>query len=241
MRARSRRRPGISVWVVLIAGLLGPGAAPAADLLAEQGCTGCHATSAPADGERSLADWVGRKAPDLFYAGAKFRPEWLRRWLARPTRIRPAGMAPTQHTRTVDGQDELVADDLPEHPRVAEDDLDAVVEALVALRWGGDRLPESLPSAPPVPPMLARLNFVKFKGCGSCHMAPDDFGGFSGPQLYTVAHRLQPGFLWSYIADPQAWDPLAPMPGYGLRPVEVGKLVQYLNLLAEESNDAADR
>lgn len=113
--------------------------------------------------------------------------------------------------------------------------LEAMVDALVALDWQSERLPDAV-QIRSVPGMLARLNFVKFKGCGSCHRSSEDFGGISGPELYTAWTRLRPEFLWSYIADPQAWDPVASMPGYALVPAEVGKLVDYLRQLSEEDH-----
>jgi cytochrome c1 len=63
----------------------------------------------------------------------------------------------------------------------------------------------------------------------------------SGPDLSDAFDRLRPEFLASFIAKPQAWDPVAPMPGYGLEPGEVGKLVAYLRLLSEEGHDAKAR
>ena len=124
---------------------------------------------------------------------------------------------------------------------MSQSKADAVLAALVALDWGSQRLPESLPVAPPVPRMLAEMNFVKFKGCASCHRVAPDFGGVSGPQLYGATERLRPEFLASYISDPQAWDPVAPMPGYDLPDIEVAKLIRYLQLLSEERNNASSQ
>lgn len=48
-------------------------------------CGGCHDLRGPADD--SLAARSQRKAPPLFYAGNKFREDWLVAWLQNPTRI----------------------------------------------------------------------------------------------------------------------------------------------------------
>ncbi|MCB1742048.1 MAG: cytochrome C [Gammaproteobacteria bacterium] len=235
-------RPAALVYaLVLAAGLLGTSAVVAEGILESRECSRCHRLTVPAAEDRTVAALSQRKAPDLFYAGSKFRPEWLRQWLLAPERIRPAGVTPYLHAQTVDGRDRLQDTDLEPHPAVAEADVDEIVEALQALDWGTERLPRSMPAAPPVPRMLAQMNFVKFKGCASCHRISPDFGGLSGPQLYTAADRLRPEFLTSYIADPQAWDPVAPMPGYGLPPVEVAKLVRYLDLISKEHGDASTR
>lgn len=48
-------------------------------------CGGCHDLRGPADD--SLEVRSQRKAPPLFYAGNKFREDWLVAWLQNPTRI----------------------------------------------------------------------------------------------------------------------------------------------------------
>lgn len=217
--------------------LVGPTQAKPKAPLLDAGCDNCHQLVPPAPEARNLQALAARKGPDLFYAGSKFRPEWLRVWLRNPQRIRPAGLHPDRNTRSVDGQDELDTSRLEPHPVVPAAKLEALVDALVALDWQSERLPDEV-QLKPVPAMLARMNFVKFKGCASCHRSCEDFGGASGPELYTAWKRLRPEFLWSYIADPQAWDPVAPMPGYALVPAEVGKLVDYLRQLSEEDHAA---
>jgi len=225
--------PGLAVAALLLA-LATP--AGGDDVLTAAGCDSCHRLTPPDAAGRSLAAWHARRGPDLFYAGSKYRGEWLRAWLQAPERIRPAGIDPARHTRTVDGEDRLDPSGLAPHPTVPAGDVDAVVEALLERDWGRERLPEEV-STTPVPRPLAELNFVKFKGCVSCHRTSEDFGGVSGPELYTAWTRLRPEFLWSYVEDPQAWDPVAPMPGYELPPTEVGKLLEYLRLLSEERRD----
>ncbi|HNP16580.1 MAG TPA: hypothetical protein PKI99_08970, partial [Terrimesophilobacter sp.] len=158
--------------------------ASAGEILERENCGNCHRLQAPPDDARSVEAFDERRGPDLFYAGSKYRPEWLRAWLIAPERIRPAGLAPYRHAKTVEGKDRLDPTGLPDHPKVSPSEADAVVAELVALDWGSERLPETLPVAPPVPRMLAEMNFVKFKGCASCHRVAPDFGGLSGPQLY---------------------------------------------------------
>lgn len=237
--ALSRVSPHIGLCIATaLLGSLGPNSALADDVLTRAGCDGCHLLAPPAPEARNLAAFEARRAPDLFYAGSKFRPEWLHVWLQNPKRIRPAGLHPARNAQTIGGQDQLDASRLEPHPAVLASEVEALVDALIALDWQSERLPDTL-QLRPVPRMLARLNFVKFKGCASCHRSSEDFGGLSGPELYTAWARMRPEFLWSYIADPQAWDPVAPMPGYALVPGEVGKLVQYLRQLSE-ARDAAE-
>lgn len=216
-------------------------ASDGAAVLHELGCADCHAVAAPKPEERTLAAYATRKGPDLFYAGSKYRPEWLHRWLAHPIPIRPAGLHPADRTRTAADGDHLSAEALPAHPAVAPNRVDAVVSALVSLSWGRQLTAAATPTHAAVPRALAELNFVKFKGCGSCHRTSSASPPLSGPDLVDAFQRLRPEFLASVIATPQAWDPVAPMPGYGLEPVEVAKLVEYLRLVSEEDHAAQTR
>lgn len=210
--------------------------ASAEDALAAAKCNSCHRLIPPTPEERSVSDWYSRQGPELFYAGSKYRAEWLRAWLQAPERIRPAGLNPAQHIRTIDGADHLDASTLKPHPIVSASDVDGLVKALLGYTWGSALLPGEV-KLTSIPWPLAKLNFLKFKGCGSCHRTSEKYGGISGPELYTVWERLRPEYLASYVANPQAWDPVAPMPGYNLPPTEVGKLLEYLRLLSEERRD----
>lgn len=234
-----RRLPRCLVLLAALAAWLPPDAAKGADPLGQLGCAGCHAVAAPAPGARTLAAYASRKGPDLFYAGSKYRPEFLRAWLEKPTSIRPAGLHPAEHTRTEASGDVLVdAGRDAAHPAVPPAQVDAVVNALQRLDWGKERLPKEPPAKVQVPRALAEMNFVKFKGCGSCHRTGAASPPVSGPDLFDAYARLRPEFLVSYVADPQAWDPVAPMPGYALPPAEVAKLVAYLQMLSEDGHEA---
>lgn len=228
-------RPHATLWswaiaLLCFASTSGAHAGPALD---ELGCGSCHQLTPPAAAERTVASYAARKGPDLFYAGSKLREDWLQRWLAAPTPIRPAGLHPAEHTRSSEAND-VVASPPEAHPAVPADRLDAVVKELIALDWGRELLPKAPVARTPVPRALAEMNFTKFKGCGSCHRTSEDGAPLSGPDLFDAHERLREEFLVSFIGKPQAWDPVAPMPDYGLEAPEVGKLVEYLRLLGEE-------
>lgn len=218
----------------LVAILLSAPVEAASNVLEELGCVDCHQLEPIPQSERTIERLVERKGPDLFYAGSKYRSEWLRGWLAEPKPIRPAGMQPAVLTeRSAPG--DVLSGAPPSHPAVPAARLEAVIEALETRDWGHDLLPNPSPVPAPVPRMLAELNFVKFKGCGSCHRTTANATPLSGPDLVDGWSRLQPAFLAAYLSNPQAWDPVAPMPGYSLAPAEVGKLMEYLRLLSEGS------
>jgi mono/diheme cytochrome c family protein len=244
LRGNNLARRAATVALLIGCPLGSPQPVGAADVpeaeLRRHGCGDCHRLDEPGPGERTLAAHEEREGPDLFYAGSKFRPEWLRDWLIEPTAIRPAGLHPARRTEaSADG--DVVTGEPFVHPGVSAEQVDAVVTALVALDAGSDRLPSDPIKPVAVPRALAELNFVKFKGCGSCHRTDDEGPPLSGPDLQRAYARLRPEYLVSYIAHPEEWDPVAPMPGYGLAPNDVGKLVEYLRLLDEENQDAKTR
>lgn len=210
------------------------GPTSASDAVEDAGCGSCHRLEPPSAQQRAAADFASRRAPELHYAGNKYKPEWLQTWLQGPRPLRPSGLHPEEHVKSIDGTDQLDVSKRPPHPAVSPDDIEEIVAALLKRKWGAQYLPEKV-ARTSVPLLLARLNFIKFKGCGSCHQTGEDYGGLSGPELYTAWQRLRPEFIWSYIADPQTWDPVTPMPGYSLPDQEVGKLVEFLRLIGEEN------
>jgi cytochrome c1 len=71
----------------------------------------------------------------------------------------------------------------------------------------------------------------------ACHEIEPNFGGLSGPEVYTAAKRFQEDYLVSFISNPQAWNPKTPMPNKHTAPANIQKLVQYLQALAKENWD----
>jgi mono/diheme cytochrome c family protein len=197
-------------------------------------CAGCHTLGAPNVAQLAATERAERKAPQLHYAGNKFRKDWLRAWLVAPTRIRPGGSFPPDHTVVTDEGDVIDTATLADHPAVPADSVDAVIASLMSRRLQD---PPTL-AEPYVPKagtlMLGRMDFNKFKGCGACHRDATDSGGLSGPELYTAWQRLQADFIVSYTADPIAWDPHSMMPNRHLKESDIHKLADYLKLVAEQ-------
>ncbi len=200
----------------------------------EENCAGCHALEQNAYESQGIEARPERKGPPLFYAGNKFREEWLVTWLQTPERIRPAGDYPPAHIDTVDGEDRIDATSLPDHPALEEDRAGEVASYLMTLR-ARDDLIEAVDYEPGnIAWRLGQMNFAKFNNCIACHKDEPDYGGLSGPELYTAWDRLQPAFIASYITDPVAWDPHALMPGGDLNDGAVSKLANYLKAVGEE-------
>jgi mono/diheme cytochrome c family protein len=221
-------------WLLVVLGLGLPLLVGAdGGVLAERQCAGCHALAAPPTQAPDLGARRDRQAPPLYYAGNKFRRDWLVHWLQQPQRIRPAGMFPYAHTRPTPDGDVIDQDSLPAHPAVSTADAELLADFLMTLKPHAGLISAETWQPGTVVLRMGRMNFGKFKGCDGCHQDGPGYGGVSGPELYTAWQRLQPEFIASYIADPLAWDPLSVMPRTALKSTEVHKLADYLKALAE--------
>jgi mono/diheme cytochrome c family protein len=217
---------------------LADGDAAAGEKLLAARCAGCHNLTGPSPG--TPAALRARKGPDLFYAGEKYRAGWITKWLQAPARIRPAGMYYGDHVKATDKWDTVDTATLAPHVRLSEDDAEAAEAALMtrkakaALLKGVEVKPASVSLA------MGDLMFDKFKGCIACHQSAPDYGGFSGPELYTAARRLTPAYMYSYMKNPQAWDPGIWMPVMPLKEADLNKLVRYLELVADAHEQEGD-
>ncbi|MFI4891582.1 MAG: c-type cytochrome [Steroidobacterales bacterium] len=200
-----------------------------------QRCAGCHSLTGPAP--RVLKELWARRAPDLFYAGNKYRAEWLRAWLQKPTRIRVAGEFYADHVRSGDKSDEVDPSTLEPHAALSAADADAVTQALMRLKPHDELIAAEKIEPGSISRSMGEMAFDKFLGCMSCHEIEPGFGGASGPELYTAGRRLQPEFIASYVRSPQAWDPKIWMPNKRVSEANIQKIVHYLAELAKEQGD----
>lgn len=200
----------------------------------EENCGGCHALEKPDYESMTLADRAERGGPPLYYAGNKFRAEWLEKWLQEPERIRPAGDYPPAHIETTADGDRIDTDSLEPHPGLDAERAKAVADYLMTLTPYDDRLAEVSYEPGNISWRMGQMTFGRFNNCIACHQDEPDFGGVSGPKLYNAWDRLQPKFIASYIEDPTAWDPHTLMPAADLNDEVIGKLADYLKVIAEE-------
>ncbi len=199
-------------------------------------CTSCHNLKGPAP--QTLKELWARKGPDMFYAGNKYREEWLVSWLQKPQRIRPAGEFYGDHIKRGDKRDEIDEATLGEHVALSKENATAVAAALMQLKPNSDLIAREKIEPGTIPGFMGEMVFDKFLGCSACHRYGADEGGLSGPELYTVAKRLQPEYIASYIRSPQAWDPKIWMPNKHVSDANIQKLVHYFEGMGEEHNDA---
>lgn len=207
-------------------------AALAGDQIVKRDCIQCHDIEGPAP--VTLEAMWARKGPDLFYAGNKYREEWLAQWLQDPVRIRPAGMFFANHV-THDGErDVLEADTLNAHPALDGDDAASVAAWLMTLKARSGLIKPGEYQPGTIALSMGEMIFDRFRGCLGCHEIEPGYGGLSGPEVYTAGARLQPDFMISYMRNPQAWDPRSFMPARKLNDNDLQKLVHYLRALSEE-------
>ncbi len=161
-------------------------------------CNDCHYTQGPAK-EKSIADQLAKKGPELWYAGSKFQKDWLGKWLADPKPIRPLKY-------------NSLADENPgDHPKLAGADAAAVNEFLMSLTSDEVKAGSIKPKKNP----KGRLIFKKKMPCGGCHKYVDRkkvAGGLSGPSLEGAGTRLNPDWIYAYLANPKVFKPVKMMP-----------------------------
>lgn len=222
---------------IILAILLGlSGTAFSAEETFPKDCAACHNISGPA--AQTLKEAFDKKGPDLFYAGNKYRQEWLAAWLQKPKRIRPAGMYYGNHIKPGAKSDEIDASTLAEHVALPKADATAIAAWLMKLKPHDDLIAKEKIEPGTITKQMGEMNFDKFQGCMACHLIEPEYGGVSGPELYTAARRLQPEYMASYIRNPQAWEPKSWMPNKQVSDGGIQKLVRYLELLGKDSENA---
>jgi len=230
---------GDRLWLarVLLAGLLcylSPLAtAQTAKALLDEQCAGCHNLTGPSP--KTLAELWQRKGPDLFYAGNKYRQEWLENWLQAPKRIRPAGVFYADHIRTTTDGDTIDTATLTVHPVLTAARAKAVAAHLMTLKARSELIKAGDYKPGKISLSMGELMFDKFRGCLACHQIEPGYGGVSGPEVYTVATRLKADYMISFMRNPQAWDPRSFMPNKHLKEQDLQKFVHYFRALSKEN------
>ncbi|MGH9349886.1 MAG: c-type cytochrome [Vicinamibacterales bacterium] len=206
-----------------------PATVDAGQRIANERCARCHGFTG--DGAADLLDLGESLGPNLAGAGSKYRIEWLRTWLATPTRLRAAGYLPHRATVVTPGGDKVDASKVPPHPAVAARDLEPLIAFLGSLVRAAMPYPSSHPGD-----ISGRVHFTKVLPCAGCHRAAHAAGGVSGPELHSIAQRVTAEWLRAFVADPRPWAGPA-MPISTLRAAQVGAISEYL--LAEAATAPA--
>ena len=225
---------GARLGAIAIAGFvfLAP-ASPATALdgaaLAAENCAACHNLTGPAP--TSFQGVLGRKAPDLFYAGSKFNRPWLVKWLQDPTVIRRAGVMFLNNVVNEDRKDRIREGSVTPCPaNLSGEDAEAVADYLMTLKdpaiaIGIVDLEKDLNER-----KAFRL-FTKQLPCIGCHrikFRKRELGGISGPDLTNAGARLNPDWIYARIENPQYWDPKTWMPRIEMSPRKRTMLTLFL-------------
>ncbi len=204
------------------------------DEILKSKCASCHNLTGPAP--TTVEEANKRKGPPLFYAGVKYRAEWLKAWLQNPKRLRPAGYHYVEHIKPGVGNkaDTIDTSTLKPHIALSASEAEKATAALMKLKSHLGNLEANKPDEGTISMMMGEMTFEKFAGCLACHEIEPQYGGATGPEMYTAAKRMQLNYIFSYTKDPQSWDPKTLMPNKLLGDPMVNNLTHYLKALAEE-------
>ncbi len=173
------------------------GPASGALLAGDFGCAACH-TGLPWSGA------MATRAPDLIYAGLKYQPGYLFRYLRDPGRVR-------RHI----GRSRMPDFHLSSREALA---LTLYLERQTRISPPPPRWPAAVNGAGDAssgPTVLARHN------CTGCHL----FRGVGGPfalDLSRQGRRLRHDWMERFLAWPRSYDPQSPMPAFFYRPEGAG-------------------
>ncbi len=186
------------------------------DAIFKKSCASCHYTDGPAK-EKTIADQLAKKGPELFYAGSKFQKAWLAAWLQDPKPIRPMKY------------NSLTEKNAGGHPKSSAGDAAALTDFLMGLTS-----PEVKAGViKPAESAQAKAIFNKKMPCTGCHefsVKGELHGGKSGPSLVGASKRLNPDWIYAYLANIKVFKPVRDMPDFAgvLSPKEMENVAAYL-------------
>ncbi len=190
--------------------------------LAEK-CASCHKMKGPA--AKTIAEIFKRKAPDLFYAGSKFNKDWLVAYIQNPTLIRPAGTVYTNYLK-LDGDQDVIGD-LPKcAAKLSAGDAAAVADYLMTLK--DSSMKTGVVKLGKFSKAKAKRLMWKKEACNACHAFPKKGGGPSCPTFVGIGSRLNPDWVYSFVKDPQRWDPKVWMAKSDLTETDLQLIANYL-------------
>ena len=165
-------------------------------------CGSCHKMTGPA--VKTIAEVLARKAPDLFYAGSKFNKDWLVKFLQAPTTLRPAGTVYV-NLITLEGDQDVVKNPPKCASKLSAGDAAAVADYLMTLTDAS--MKTGVFKKQDIKKAKARVVMMKDEACNACHVFPGKGGGISCPTFEGIGERLNPDWMYSFIQNPQHWDP----------------------------------
>ncbi|MFQ5735365.1 MAG: c-type cytochrome [Thermodesulfobacteriota bacterium] len=179
-------------------------------------CGSCHQTEGPAR-EKTIADQLAKKGPELWYVGNKLKRGFLASWLADPRPIRPLKY------------NSLTERNPGDHPRLSVQEAASVTDYLMTLT-SRDVRPSGVRAR--VNPR-GRVIFIKKLACYGCHsvrVRGKIAGGLSGPTFVGASSRLNPDWVYAFLVNPKVFKPVKDMPVYAgiLKSSEMKALAAYV-------------
>ena len=206
----------VSLGAALLVMTTAPSYAAGGDAIFKKSCSGCHYTDGPAK-EKTIADQLAKKGPELWYAGSKFQKAWLAAWMQDPKPIRPLKYNSLSEFNKGD------------HPKLSAGDAAAVTDFLMGLTSPEVKAGVVIPKATP----QGRNIFSKKMPCGECHeygTKGDLHEGKSGPSLVGANKRLNPDWIYAYLANVKVFKPVRSMPDFSgvLGPKDMENVAAYV-------------
>jgi len=206
----------VSLGAALLVVVTAPSCAADGDAIFKKNCTSCHYTDGPAK-EKTIADQLAKKGPELWYAGSKFQKAWLAAWLQNPKPIRP--MKYNSLTEKNPGN----------HPTLSAGDAAVVTDFLMGLTSSEVKAGMLKAKAS----VMGRKIFSKDMPCSGCHefeIRGEVHGGKSGPSLIGASRRLNPDWIYAYLANIKVFKPVRDMPDFSsaLSPKEMEDVAAYV-------------
>ena len=168
-------------------------------IFGKKNCGKCHQTKGPAK-EKTFKDQMKKKGPELWYAGDKFKKDWLESWLANPTIIRPLKY------------NSITEKNKGGHPALSKAEAKDVASYLLTLKSGIVKEGVVKEKASP----RAKMSFKKKYGCIGCHTIKKGkkkkIGGITGPDLSEAGKRLKGDWVYMYLKKPKVFKPVKRMP-----------------------------
>ncbi len=180
-------------------------------------CMSCHLTKGP-NQDKTFEDKLKRKGPDLWFAGSKFKKEWLAAWLQDPKPVRQLAYNSIEQ-KNPGG-----------HAKLAAKEAADVTDYLMTLTSKD----VTTGAIKPKNDLMGKMVFEKKQGCYGCHLSKRGAkvaGGLTGPSLVDAGKRLQGDWVYAYLKNPQAIIPVKRMPTYAgvLTDGEMKSLAAYVS------------
>jgi mono/diheme cytochrome c family protein len=208
----------VSIGAAMLVMTTAPGFAAGDAVFTGKNCNSCHYTTGPAQ-EKSIADQLAKKGPELWYAGSKFQKDWLLAWLQDPKPLRELKY------------NSLTEKNAGDHPKLSAGDAAEVTDFLMGLT--SDVVKAGVIKAKYSP--KAKLIFKKKMPCSGCHKFPNKrgkkiSGGVTGPTLVGASKRLNPDWIYAYLVNIKVFKPFRDMPDFAgpLSDSEMKKVSAYV-------------